>query len=132
MTAALAADSAVQQLLHIITTFCLYSRMQTRVCTLCTHRILRAGLWAEKSSRFRITSRRAKAVLRVVATRVLAPPIHIPNGTAAGVHAAAWLDKSFPVADAVEEEEEGGSGEGGSGDDTSDPDEYEMEGAQSL
>ena len=67
------------------------------------------GLWAEKSSKFAITSRRAESVLKLVVRRFLAAPVLVPDGSASGVAADVWLSKKFPIddADAPTEEVDG-------------------------
>lgn len=57
------------------------------------------GLWAEKSSKFAIISRRAESILATIERWYLCSPVHVPNGTAQGVPLEAWLDRKFPVED---------------------------------
>ena len=57
------------------------------------------GLWADKSSKFVVTSRRASALLDTVDRHVLGRPVLVPDGTPRGVPTDVWLRSTFPVDD---------------------------------
>jgi hypothetical protein len=57
------------------------------------------GLWANKTSKFAVTSRRAEALLATVDRRVLHRPALVLDGSVRGLPSNVWLDDAFPIED---------------------------------